>query len=166
MINDTKSLPRNISSNKKTMIRKVITLITLVSYSIGFAQLYDNNGVYDIEIAKNNSFNYMSNEYEVKSLAYSESTEGNVYIEITPEKIEMFENESFQFILNVTSIVPKKTGAGNFYTLYVGTDSEGNPASFTVKWNIFSEQYYFEYEAGTNPRDSYRYTFYKTKVNN
>ena len=148
------------------MIRKVLTLIALMANSIGFAQLYDDKGVYDIEIAKNQSFNYMSNEYEVKSLAYSGSTEGNVYIEITPGKIELFENESFQFILNVTSIVPRRTGAGDFYTLYVGTDSDGNQASFAVKWNLFSEQYYFEYEAGTNPRDSYRYTFYKTKVNN
>ena len=143
-----------------------LTIISIALQYIGFAQLYSNDGNYDIEIAKTQNFNYVSKEYEVKSLAFSDAIEGNVYIEITPEKIEMFENESFQFILNVTSIVPKRTGAGDFYTLYVGTDTNGDPASFAIKWNRFSEQYYFEYEAGTNPKDSYRYTFYKTSINN
>lgn len=140
-------------------MRYLLTAFAIIATTIAFSQLYDESGQYSIDEAQK-SWKYSSVEQELTTIQGNISTQGSVIISLAPKEIKIEEDgEIMKF--TVESIVARMT-AKRYYTMYVCLDEQGDEVTVCVKWNMFSEQYYFEVEGGTTPYNGYRLTLIET----
>ncbi len=143
-------------------MRTLIICVLLFVSGISNAQLKDEEGNYSLEIAKNKTFYFESSEYEVKRNGESKVYNGQIDITLKPSYVEFFQEEAFSINIDVTNIESQTSQSGEKYTVYTGM-SYKDKCTCSVKWNQFSNQFYFEVEIGIGTENYQLYTFYKTK---
>ena len=143
-------------------MKALLICVLLFVSGISHAQLKDKEGNYSIEIAKNETFHFESEEYEVRTKGEPSVFTGQIDITLKPTYVEFFQEEAFSINIDVSKIESQTTQEGTKYTVYTGV-SDTDKCTCSVKWNQFSNQFYFEVECGIGTDHYQFYTFYKTK---